>query len=53
MDPYGGPHFQRVTAARRGWLESQWLADQGFAVIVADGRGTPGRGRAGLASRPR
>jgi dipeptidyl-peptidase 4 len=44
LDPYGGPHFQRVTAARRGWLESQWLADQGFAVIVADGRGTPGRG---------
>ncbi len=44
MDPYGGPHFQRVTAARRGWLESQWLADQGFAVIVADGRGSPGRG---------
>jgi dipeptidyl-peptidase-4 len=46
MDPYGGPHFQRVTAARRAWLEPQWLADQGFAVIVADGRGTPGRGRA-------
>jgi dipeptidyl-peptidase-4 len=45
MDPYGGPHFQRVMEARRGWLESQWLADQGFAVIVADGRGTPGRGR--------
>lgn len=22
----------------------QWLADQGFVVIVADGRGTPGRG---------
>jgi dipeptidyl-peptidase 4 len=46
MDPYGGPHFQRVTAARDGWLRPQWLADQGFAVIVADGRGTPGRGRA-------
>jgi len=42
MDPYGGPHFQRVTAARRAWLESQWWADQGFAVVVADGRGTPG-----------
>ena len=25
-------------------LEPQWLADQGFAVLVADGRGTPGRG---------
>ena len=23
---------------------SQWFADQGFAVVVADGRGTPGRG---------
>jgi len=44
MDPYGGPHFQRVLAARSAYLESQWLADQGFAVLVADGRGTPGRG---------
>ena len=44
MDPYGGPQFQRVLAARDAWLEAQWLADQGFAVIVADGRGTPGRG---------
>jgi dipeptidyl-peptidase-4 len=25
-------------------LESQWFADQGFAVLVADGRGTPYRG---------
>jgi dipeptidyl-peptidase 4 len=44
MDPYGGPHFQRVMQNRARWHESQWLADQGFAVIVADGRGTPGRG---------
>jgi dipeptidyl-peptidase-4 len=44
MDPYAGPRFQRVIAARDRWLESQWFADQGFAVIVADGRGTPGRG---------
>ncbi|HET7311740.1 MAG TPA: prolyl oligopeptidase family serine peptidase [Mycobacteriales bacterium] len=43
MDPYGGPHAQRVLAARRIWLEPQWLADQGFAVLVVDGRGTPGR----------
>jgi dipeptidyl-peptidase-4 len=28
------------------WLEAQWFADQGFAVVVADGRGTPGRGPA-------
>ena len=44
MDPYGGPHVQRVLCARRLWLEPQWLADQGFAVIVCDGRGTTGRG---------
>jgi dipeptidyl-peptidase 4 len=43
LDPYGGPHMQRVMAARRLWLESQWIADQGFAVLVVDGRGTPGR----------
>ncbi len=45
LDPYGGPQYQRVQASRHQWLESQWLADQGFAVVVADGRGTPGRGR--------
>ncbi|MEV7786043.1 prolyl oligopeptidase family serine peptidase [Streptomyces sp. NPDC088106] len=43
MDPYGGPHGQRVVAAHNPYLTSQWFADQGFAVIVADGRGTPGR----------
>ncbi|MFC7385928.1 S9 family peptidase [Sphaerisporangium rhizosphaerae] len=46
MDPYGGPHAQRVMANGRIFLEPQWFADQGFAVIVADGRGTPGRGPA-------
>ena len=44
VDPYGGPHFSRVIRAHRALLEPQWLADQGFAVLVADGRGTPGRG---------
>jgi dipeptidyl-peptidase-4 len=44
LDPYGGPHAQRVVSARNAYLASQWLADQGFAVLVADGRGTPGRG---------
>ncbi|MDH3035590.1 prolyl oligopeptidase family serine peptidase [Streptomyces sp. TRM75561] len=42
MDPYGGPHGQRVAAAHNPHLTSQWFADQGFAVVVADGRGTPG-----------
>jgi dipeptidyl-peptidase-4 len=46
MDPYGGPHGQRVLATRRAFAEAQWLADQGFAVVVADGRGTPARGPA-------
>ena len=44
MDPYGGPGAQRVVAARNAYLSSQWLADQGFAVVIVDGRGTPGRG---------
>jgi dipeptidyl-peptidase-4 len=44
LDPYGGPHAQRVVRARNGYTTSQWFADQGFAVVVADGRGTPGRG---------
>ncbi|MEU9732204.1 prolyl oligopeptidase family serine peptidase [Streptomyces sp. NPDC048002] len=43
MDPYGGPHGPRVVAAHHAMLTSQWFADQGFAVVVADGRGTPGR----------
>jgi dipeptidyl-peptidase-4 len=43
LDPYGGPHAQRVLDTRGAWLEPQWLADRGFAVLVVDGRGTPGR----------
>ncbi|MFI1562490.1 prolyl oligopeptidase family serine peptidase [Streptomyces sp. NPDC020490] len=43
LDPYGGPHAARVLAAHNAHLTSQWFADQGFAVVVADGRGTPGR----------
>ncbi|MGE3689698.1 MAG: S9 family peptidase, partial [Acidimicrobiia bacterium] len=44
LDPYAGPHAQRVVASGAAYATSQWFADQGFAVIVADGRGTPGRG---------
>jgi dipeptidyl-peptidase-4 len=44
LDPYGGPHFGRVIKSGLSFLESQWFADQGFAVLVIDGRGTPGRG---------
>jgi dipeptidyl-peptidase-4 len=43
MNPYGGPHAQRVLAARSAYAGAQWLADQGFCVVVADGRGTPGQ----------
>ncbi len=46
LDPYGGPHALRVTRAYNSFTTSQWFADQGFAVVVTDGRGTPGRGSA-------
>jgi len=43
--PYGGAGVQLVTA-EQDWrsLMPQWFAEQGFAVLVADGSGTPGRG---------
>lgn len=44
LDPYGGPGMQKVVASANMYLESQWFADQGFAVLVIDGRGTPGGG---------
>jgi dipeptidyl-peptidase-4 len=44
MDPYGGPHAQRVVDSYAAHCTSQWFADQGFAVLVVDGRGTPGLG---------
>jgi len=44
LDPYGGPHAQRVLKARSAYRTAQWFAEQGFAVVTADGRGTPGRG---------
>ena len=46
LDPYGGPQHRQVLAVRDRFLVAQWFADQGFAVLVADGRGTPGRGPA-------
>ena len=46
LDPYGGPHAQRVQRVEALFHTSQWFADQGFAVLVVDGRGTPGRGPA-------
>jgi len=46
LDPYGGPHAQRVLRNHNPHLVSRWFAEQGFAVLVTDGRGTPGRGPA-------
>ena len=42
VDVYGGPGHQEVVTARSRWLERQWWADAGFAVVVVDNRGTPG-----------
>ena len=44
VDPYGGPHAQRVMRSRALFEVPQWFAEQGFAVVIVDGRGTPGRG---------
>lgn len=44
FDPYGGPHAQRVLSSNAAFATSQWFADQGFVVVVADNRGTPGKG---------
>lgn len=46
LDPYGGPHAQRVLKYHNPHLVSRWFAEQGFAVLAIDGRGTPGRGPA-------
>ncbi|MFM1826235.1 MAG: hypothetical protein RLZZ37_870 [Actinomycetota bacterium] len=43
--PYGGPHFANCLKNASLFLTDQWLADQGYAVVVADNRGTPGRGK--------
>ncbi len=44
MSPYGGPHGQRVVGAASSYLTEQWIANRGYAVLVVDGAGTPGRG---------
>ncbi|MEV7923466.1 prolyl oligopeptidase family serine peptidase [Kitasatospora sp. NPDC088264] len=41
LDVYGGPGFQAVAAEPRRWQLRQWWADQGFAVVTTDNRGTP------------
>jgi dipeptidyl-peptidase-4 len=45
LSPYGGPGWQRVVRHRGAYLVDQWFADRlNAAVLVIDGRGTPGRG---------
>ncbi|MFD3757592.1 prolyl oligopeptidase family serine peptidase [Streptomyces sp. NPDC058622] len=41
VDAYGGPGYQDVSAEPRRWQAKQWWADQGFAVVTVDNRGTP------------
>jgi len=43
VDPYGGPGHARVLHAKSLYAEAQWIANQGFAVLISDGRGTPHR----------
>lgn len=45
LSPYSGPGIQLAVRARLAQsCLAQWFAEQGFAVLVTDGRGTPGRG---------
>ena len=46
LRPYGGPHGAQVLNGALTYVEDQWFADQGFVVIIAENRGTPGRGPA-------
>ncbi|MEE1755502.1 S9 family peptidase [Streptomyces sp. SP18CS02] len=47
LSPYGGYGTQLAVRAPGWWSAvAQWFAEQGFAVLITDGRGTPGRGRA-------
>lgn len=46
MRPYGGPHGPQVLNGALSYAIDQWFADQGFVVVIADNRGTSGRGPA-------
>ncbi|MFJ1753957.1 prolyl oligopeptidase family serine peptidase [Kitasatospora sp. NPDC088134] len=41
LDVYGGPGSQVIANEPRRWQLKQWWADQGFAVVTVDNRGTP------------
>lgn len=42
---YGGPHGRMVSNLANAHVIDQWIADHGYLVVSADGRGTPWRGR--------
>jgi dipeptidyl-peptidase-4 len=42
LSPYGGPHASRAVGGLSAYLVDQWFAEAGFAVVIVDGRGTPG-----------
>ncbi|MFI6602328.1 prolyl oligopeptidase family serine peptidase [Nonomuraea sp. NPDC050536] len=44
LDVYGGPGHQVIAAEPGRWIRKQWWADQGFAVVTIDNRGTPNVG---------
>jgi dipeptidyl-peptidase-4 len=47
LAPYAGPHAREVERTRGAFLVPSFYADRlGAAVLVIDGRGTPGRGTA-------
>jgi dipeptidyl-peptidase-4 len=47
LAPYAGPAMSLVMKVAAPWFyKAQWYAEAGFAVVIADGRGTPGRGPA-------
>ena len=43
---YAGPHGAMVARGPRKYQKEQGYADHGYIVVMIDGRGTPGRGRA-------
>ena len=46
LQVYAGPgHREVLSVPRRNAWRNQWIADQGYAVVSIDGRGTPGHGR--------
>ncbi|MFI6502891.1 prolyl oligopeptidase family serine peptidase [Nonomuraea typhae] len=44
LDVYGGPGHQVIAREPGRWIRKQWWADQGFAVVTIDNRGTPNVG---------